>query len=211
MKDRTGMFILAGSAADKVSYEASPYGMSLLTLSLLQGMSGLGLTPDKLVDVNTLFSYTRDEVPKLSRNINAIQKPVLHYPHDPSSFDIGLVDGVTIPLPKVKTVFIRIGFQNASGGGDDLNLEQSLAKHFRNLSGPGNVNDLIFWDVDQYPHGYSVNGVYTVKRNKVSVRGSLLKGSTRGTVVGPLSVNGKTNDLQALVQKIADDAYKMTK
>jgi WD40 repeat protein len=41
MKDRTGMFILAGSAADAVSYEASPYGQGLLTYSLLMGMRGL--------------------------------------------------------------------------------------------------------------------------------------------------------------------------
>ncbi|MCB0552402.1 MAG: hypothetical protein KDD02_02535, partial [Phaeodactylibacter sp.] len=64
MKDRTGMFVLAGSAADKVSYEASQYGQGLLTYSILQGMSGFKLREDKYVDVALLFEYARDEVPK---------------------------------------------------------------------------------------------------------------------------------------------------
>jgi WD40 repeat protein len=80
MKDRTGMFILTGSAADKVSYEAGQYGQGLLTFSLLQGMSGLALTPDKRVDVMTLFQHARDEVPGLARGINGIQTPMLAFP-----------------------------------------------------------------------------------------------------------------------------------
>jgi len=40
MKDRTGMFVLAGSAADKVTYEAGQFGQGLLTYSLLLGMRG---------------------------------------------------------------------------------------------------------------------------------------------------------------------------
>ncbi|MDQ3817421.1 MAG: caspase family protein, partial [Acidobacteriota bacterium] len=38
LKDRTGFYILMGSAADAVSYEASQYGQSLLTHALLEGM-----------------------------------------------------------------------------------------------------------------------------------------------------------------------------
>ncbi len=37
MKDRTGMHIITGSAADAVSYEASRYGQGVLTYSLLEG------------------------------------------------------------------------------------------------------------------------------------------------------------------------------
>ena len=43
MKDRTGMFIISGCAADAVSYEASQYGQGLLTYSLLQAMKGAAL------------------------------------------------------------------------------------------------------------------------------------------------------------------------
>ncbi|MFN5910211.1 MAG: caspase domain-containing protein, partial [Bacteroidota bacterium] len=43
MKDRTGMFVISGSAADAVSYEASRYGQGLLTYSILQAMKGAAL------------------------------------------------------------------------------------------------------------------------------------------------------------------------
>jgi hypothetical protein len=38
LKDTTGTLILMGSAADRVSYEASKYGQGLLTYALLDGM-----------------------------------------------------------------------------------------------------------------------------------------------------------------------------
>ncbi|MCB9082667.1 MAG: caspase family protein, partial [Lewinellaceae bacterium] len=77
MRDRTGMFVLAGSAADMVSYEAGQYGQGLLTYSLLEGMSGLALTPDKRVDVSTLFEYSRNRVPELATDIGGVQTPML--------------------------------------------------------------------------------------------------------------------------------------
>ncbi|MCB9080251.1 MAG: caspase family protein [Lewinellaceae bacterium] len=80
MKDRTGMFVLAGSAADKVSYEATQYGQGLLTYSLLEGMSGLGLTDDKRVDVMTLFQRSRDRVPELAQGIGVFKPPCWLYP-----------------------------------------------------------------------------------------------------------------------------------
>ena len=40
VKDRNGLHLLAGAAADASSYEASRYGQGLLTYSLLLGMTG---------------------------------------------------------------------------------------------------------------------------------------------------------------------------
>ena len=40
VKDRTGIHVLAGCAADAVSYEASRYGQGVLTYSLLLAMRG---------------------------------------------------------------------------------------------------------------------------------------------------------------------------
>ncbi len=210
MKDRTGMFILAGSAADKASYEASQYGQGLLTFSLLQGMSGLALTEDKRVDVMTLFQYARDQVPELARGIGGVQKPVPHFPPDGSSFDIGIVDeSVKIPVAQVKPVFIRNQFQNDATFGDDLKLNQALADHFRSITGKGTEAQLIYVDVSNYAYAYSIRGRYTVKRGKVSVRGRLFRGDQ--AVGSELSASGKTNALPALVKNIADRAWEMAK
>jgi hypothetical protein len=70
-KDRTGSYILMGSAADAVSYEASQYGQGLLTYALLKGMKGAALRNDEFVDVSKLFQYAREEVELMAKNIAA--------------------------------------------------------------------------------------------------------------------------------------------
>jgi uncharacterized caspase-like protein len=61
MKDRTGMFILSGCAADAYSYESSQYGHGILTYTLLQGMKGAALNQEEYLDVASLFNYSRHE------------------------------------------------------------------------------------------------------------------------------------------------------
>ena len=77
LKDRTGVYVLAGSASDAVSYEASRYGQGLLTYSLLLGMRGAALREESYVDVGRLFAYATDEVPSLARGIGGVQRPLL--------------------------------------------------------------------------------------------------------------------------------------
>lgn len=77
LKDRTGMFVLTGSAADKLSrYQAGQFGQGLLTYSLLEGIKGE--VPDKFghVDIMKLFRYATDRVPELAKGIGGIQTPV---------------------------------------------------------------------------------------------------------------------------------------
>ena len=88
LKDRTGFHILAGAAADRVSYETTRYGQGLLTRALLTGMKGAALRDGEFVDVAHLFQYARDEVPKLAQEIGGIQAPQVAAPRG-ESFDIG--------------------------------------------------------------------------------------------------------------------------
>ncbi|MEZ4939972.1 MAG: caspase family protein [Saprospiraceae bacterium] len=207
MKDRTGMFILTGAAADKVSYEASQYGQGLLTYSLLQGMSGLALTTDKRVDVMTLFQYARDQVPVLAKSIRQVQTPVLAFPTDGGSFDIGIVDaGVKIPLAQVKPVFIRNNFQNEDTFDDDLGLTKALANYFQEITARGAKADLIYVDVSEYENAYSIKGRYTVEGDMVTMRGRLFQGKTSK---GEFTVTGKKSDLPALVEVIVDKVSGM--
>ncbi|PSR14018.1 MAG: hypothetical protein DA408_08350 [Bacteroidetes bacterium] len=207
MKDRTGMFILTGAAADKVSFEASQYGQGLLTFSLLQGMSGLALTPDKRVDVMTLFQYARDEVPVLAKGIRQVQVPVLAFPAGGGSFDIGMVDaGVKIPLAQVKPVFIRNNFQDEDNFDDGLGLTQALAAYFQEITARGAQADVIYVDVNAYEDAYSIKGRYTVSGEVVAVRGRLFKGKT---ALGDFQLTGKKDALPALVEAIVDKVSEM--
>jgi hypothetical protein len=210
MKDRTGMFILTGAAADKVSYEAGQYGQGLLTYSLLEGMSGLALTDDKRVDVMTLFQYSRDHVPDLAKGIGGIQTPILAFPASGASFDIGIVDAtVKIPLAQVKPVFIRNQFQNDETYDDGLGLTAALTGLFQAATARGAQADLVFVDVSEYENAYSLKGLYKVSGDVVEVRGRLFKGKT---VLGDeYRVSGSKNDVPALAQMVLDKAMERVK
>lgn len=178
MKDRTGMFILSGSAADKVSYEASAYGQGLLTYALLQGMMGVATrkTADgDYVDVMQLFQHARDEVPRLAGTIKGIQTPMLGTPRRASSFDIGLFNqNVRIPLIQKKTVLTRSSFQDDNFG-DALGLEAELEKLLRLESEKGQNATLIYVDVDvrEYPDAYAVRGRYRQENGQIFMEAKL--------------------------------------
>lgn len=209
MKDRTGMFILTGSAADKVSYEASQYGQGLLTYSLLQGMSGLALTEGKRVDVMTLFQYSRDKVPELAKGIGGVQTPVLAFPTGGASFDIGIVnEQVKIPVAQVKPVFIRNVFQDEESFDDVLGLTDALENYFREITANGAQAQLIFVDVKEYENGYSMKGRYAIKGEAVEVRGRLFKGKESQ---GEFQVTGKKSDVRGLAEAILGKVSGMVK
>jgi hypothetical protein len=209
MKDRTGMFILTGSAADKVSYEASQYGQGLLTYSLLQGMSGLALTEDNRVDVMTLFQYARDRVPELAKGIGGVQTPVLAFPAGGASFDIGIVNAeVKIPVAAGKPVFIRNNFQEENAYDDVLGLTKALADYFEEVTVKGAQAELIYVDVNEYEKAYSMKGRYTIKGDAVEVRGKLFQGKEPK---GDFEAQGNRNDVPGLVAGIVGKVSGMIK
>lgn len=177
MKDRTGMFVLSGSASNKVSYEASEYGQGLLTYALLQGMLGLATRKDtegkEIVDVMKLFQYARDQVPELAASIQGIQTPMLGFPSQGASFDIGILDNKAkknIQLGNKKPVVIRSIFQNQESFGDDLNLVGMIEQAFRKESNKGKNADLIFVDVNNYPGAYALRGLYEVDKGNITLK-----------------------------------------
>lgn len=176
MQDRTGMFVLSGSASDKVSYEASEYGQGLLTYALLQGMLGVATRKDaqgqEVIDVMKLFQYARDEVPRLASRIRGIQTPMLGFPYQAASFDIGILDEEAkrrIPIGNKKPVFTRSVFLNKHTFLDDLNLAGRLETAFRRETQAGSRANLIYVDVHDYPGAYSVSGFYEQTAEDVRV------------------------------------------
>jgi hypothetical protein len=171
MQDRTGMFILSGSASDKVSFEASEYGQGLLTYALLQGMLGVATrrTADgDFVDVMSLFQYARDEVPRLAASIMGVQTPTLGFPADASSFDIGIIkDQQQIPIGQKKPVLIRTTLLNEETLTDELQLMQQLENTFSRENERGARADYIFIDANEYPQAYALRGLYTLSDGQI--------------------------------------------
>lgn len=211
MKDRTGMFILSGSASDKVSYEASEYGQGLLTYALLQGMLGVATRKDAtgndMVDVMELFQHARNSVPELAASIRGIQTPMLGFPSQGASFDIGILDDVAkskIPIGNKKPVMIRSVFINELTLLDDLELARLLEIEFREEGEEGADADLIYVDVNEYPQAYRLGALYKPGTEDIDIRVNLFQGKK---LIKELTIR-PTDNPKRLVKTIVREVKK---
>jgi WD40 repeat protein len=136
LKDSTGSWILMGSAADAVSYEANRYAQGLLTYALLQGMKGAALDGDQ-VEVSRLFGFAQRQVADLARGIGGIQRPVLSAPKG-QTFPIGLLseeDRRQIHLATLKPQLLLARVEDDDQL-DPLKLEPALRAELRAASMP---------------------------------------------------------------------------
>jgi hypothetical protein len=137
LKDATGSFILMGSAADKVSYEASRYGQGLLTYALLQGMRGEAPLQGGQLRVAEWFGYASNKVQELAQDIGGVQQPRLSAPSG-SDFPVALLtdeDKRAIPLAQPKPQVLQPVVIDKSLG-DALHLSAALRARLRDLGQP---------------------------------------------------------------------------
>lgn len=165
MKDRTGLFLLAGSAADAVSYETTLYGQGLLTYALLFGMKGAALRDGEFIDVLGLFQFAAKKVPQLAEDIGGIQRPEVRVPSDVASFDIGKMNDVSkqeIKLLSPKPVFVQTIFQNETEYLDDAEIGLLLDERLATLSKAQNA-PLVFMSENKFGGAMQVRGRYSQK------------------------------------------------
>jgi hypothetical protein len=207
-KDRTGSYILMGSAADAVSYEASQYGQGLLTYALLKGMKGAALNNDEFVDVSKLFQYAREEVEQLAKNVGGIQRPIIFAPKD-DSFEVGQLkteDKEKIALASPKPIILRPRFLDAQTDDDTIDLMKTLRARLRDesfVNGRGaNQSVLVFVDDEDFPGGIRPTGRYTIEGNKVTVT---LRLRRDGVEIGsPRIITGTKDNMLSLVTKVLE-------
>lgn len=126
--------ILLGSAADALSYEASPYGRGILTEALLTGMLGAALDGDR-IDVQRLFSWTRGHVAILAKGIGGVQEPLI-LAANAASFSLGRISGsnkTVIELARLRPHVLRILVQNEDNV-DDTALSSQVRDRLRSLA-----------------------------------------------------------------------------
>jgi hypothetical protein len=202
LKDRTGMYVLAGCAADRVSYEASRYGQGLLTYSLLLGIRGAALREQQFVDVSTLFNFATDKVPELAEDVGGIQRPLMAVPRSGASFDIGRIlpeDRVEIPIQSVRPVLVRCSFQDERRFRDHLGLSSTINDLLRDESARGREAVLLFVDADRFPDAYELVGRYRVQGASVSVHALLLQGDE---VVADFQVIGSAEQVRGIAERL---------
>jgi hypothetical protein len=205
LKDRTGFHVLMGSAADAVSYEASPYSQGLLTYALLQGMRGAALRDGEFVDVSTLFQYAADEVPELARDVGGIQRPRIAAPKG-VSFDIGQLvaeDRPAVPLATPKPMLLRPYLQSSDDRFDTLALSDLLREKLRSLShasrGSSGGPQVVYIDADQFAGAIRPSGDYAVRDGNLKATVVLI---LDGKKVGQFEAMGRAEQLDMVAEDI---------
>lgn len=211
LKDRAGTWILAGSAADKVSYEASPFGHGLLTYSILEAMkSGRGLGRNGAVDVSTLFEVATDRVPELARGLGGVQRPQLRTARS-GSIDLGLLtpdDMKHIELPRERAVMVRAQFSDEARLRDHLPLAPMVNELLDTSSVDGMSGGWVYYDVLEYPGALAIAGQYQCDGDRITLRARLERGPT---TIGETTLGGQAGDLPALAAALVEWAAQVVK
>lgn len=203
MNDRSGMFVLAGSAADKSSYETSRYGHGLLTYSLLNNMPLVAAENKTLIDVGTLFNLATEEVPKLALDIGKIQRPEMIATE---SFDIGIIDPKTqFTIPQELPLFVRSVFMDSQQNKDLQRLSKAVNGYLEQLSSTSKPT-MVYWDIDEFSsENYYIGGLYQVTGNSISGKATLYR-KDEALITFPFS--GTKDQLSSLAEQIANQAFQ---
>jgi len=207
LKDRTGVHVLAGCAADAVSYEASRYAQGVLTYSLLMGMQGAALREDEFVDVERLFGYAADSVPTLARDIGGIQRPTIATPRGGSSFDVGQMateDRAQLHLSPVRPLVVRSVFQEETSFDDVLGLSKRVDDDVRARSAEKDAR-LVFVDGRDLPNSFRVVGRYQTKDGKTTVNANVFQQQKQ---VRKFTVTGDEKKPDELARNLAAELEK---
>jgi WD40 repeat protein len=209
LKDRTGLHVLMGSAANAVSYETSEFQQGLLTHALLRGIKGAALHEDEFIEVSPLFQYVADEVPRLAAHIGGIQRPRIATPREAESFSIGQLkeqDRAAIPLTGRRPMLLQPMLVNALELIDDLNLSASVRKLLRERSYAATRSGrepmpVVYLDSDQFPGAYRPSGTYAVSGDTLTLRMALGRAADR---VATFEIRGSRRNLDSLTTRVVD-------
>lgn len=183
LRERTGFYILMGSASDTISYEANQYRQGLLTYSLIEAMTtDRNLRDGKFLDIENWFAFAEDRVEDLAKGIGGIQRPSFFKSNFAKTFDIGRIESdeqkqihVAQPVPLILQPELREKdkFTDKERLTEKLEarlIEQSFISNRREIS---TIN---YSKATSAANGISPRGVYVVNAdNTISVEVSLIR------------------------------------
>ncbi|MEZ4939971.1 MAG: caspase family protein [Saprospiraceae bacterium] len=202
MKDLSGMFVLAGSAADKASFEATPFGHGLLTYSLLNNMPKVAASNGTYIDVGKLFTAALNEVPRLAAGIDRMQKPEMI---GTGSYDIGIIDGEPpFTIPRAIPVFLRTNFLDRQKFKDVQELSKAVNTYLESLATQDQA-DFAFWgDVFEcHSDHYYIGGLYQTQGETITGEAKLYK---KDKELATIPFSGTVGALDKLAESIFEAA-----
>lgn len=218
IKDATGVWLLAGTAGDQLSYESSNVDHGMLTYSLLEAIDkasaeGLRKAPsgDLFLDVERWLTYAADRVDSLKNEvgIKGIQHPELKRSRAGSSFDLGVMSPEMrgfLGLKAPKPIVIVGAFQQDEE--DPAGLEPAVATALKE-SGVFKP----WFDVAKHPNVYRLAGSYSVDGETIKVRVVLQKfdAAANRRTLETFEVTGakpKLADLAAQIRSVTEQKIK---
>ncbi len=209
MRERAGAFVISGSATDQLSYESSIFGHGLLTYALLRGMNGEQLRSDdkgKYVDVNLLFNFARDEVPRLAKSIRKVQEPMVRGGKN-GSFDIGIYnERVTFTLPKAKPLISGVNVVKL-GAFDREKLGEKIKSYLRRENEKGRSAKFVFREVEGISNSFQLTGTFRVENDTIVPEIQLYNIEGDGTLIHDFRDDPdivKSDDAEAVARSIYD-------
>ncbi len=199
LRERTGFYVLMGSASDKVSYEANEFRQGLLTYSLIEAMTvDTVLDDSRFLDIEKWFGYTENKVEDLAKGIGGVQKPYF-FKGESKSFSIGRIEGDERkniqPAPKVPLILqpaLRVKDQET----DDEELTDKLELRLMEqslVSSRGEGGALNYIKATKAANGLSPRGFYTVNADgTITAEVSLVQDKK---VLGKVKVTGKKEEI----------------
>lgn len=174
IKDATGTWMLAGAAADQLSYESSNVEHGMLTYSLLEAIDkaspdGLRSTSggELFVDVERWLSYAAGRVESLKQDLGlkGVQRPEFKRSRAGSTFDIGVTSvdrrgalGLRAPKPIVIVGEFELDKEDPAGVEEKVKAAMSDSAEVK-----------AWLDVAMHPNVYGMTGTYTIEGNVVKV------------------------------------------
>ena len=194
-----GKLALTASFDQKV-LELPQYEHGLMTYALLNAMlnNKSSLDENNQLQLDKWLMATEEEVKKLNQN-QSTERMV------PVSFTLGKIDDEvrsSIVLKEIPTVFVD-NVLNIDLGFDDQKIKDQLIDYFAEKS-RGSEKSLFISEIEQ-PNSVNVNVVYTISKNEITLKATLLKNNE---VIQSIEKNGNLisqtsllNELIALIEK----------
>ena len=214
MKDRSGMLILSGSAADQSSYELGVFGQGVLTRSLLEAITQETLRKegsDNFIDAVALVTKGKEKTEAYATQYNLKQEPKVYGLEKTSGFDLGRVTPAvikSIELPNPRPLFMESALVDRTKLRDVIKLSAAVNEYLTEQS--ANSRGAVgFTDLSESPIAYQIAGGYTVEGNTITVEIEVLKDNNPINST-PIKITGEVNNKPALAEKIVTAALKIT-
>jgi hypothetical protein len=139
LEDRSGVYLLAGAAADAASYESPRLGHGLLTAALLDALHVDGVDQDGTLYVDGWIRAAGELASELAVEEGRHQQPQVRMPLDVGSFPVGLLDAerrARLPRATSRVLLQRPAVTGVASTGfiDTLGVGGALERRLRDLS-----------------------------------------------------------------------------